>query len=186
MADGSAHVGMNAETDEALVARARDGDARAFRALAARHYDAIRRFAWRRCGDAAEADDVAQEALIRIARGLGRFEGRSAFSTWAFGIVLNVVRDRRRADARREAVLREAGAFPPARFDEDPEERTSALWSAVDGLPDPQREAVLLVHIEGLSHREAAAALGCAEATVSWRLFTARRRLRAMLSRSEP
>lgn len=177
---------MTGEGDEALVARARGGDVRAFRALAARHYEPIRRFAWRCCGDPTEAEDIAQEALIRIARNLDRFGGRSAFSTWAFGVVLNAARDRRRAETRRSAVIREAAAFAGDHSHEGADDRTDDLWAAVDGLPDPQREAVLLVHVEGLSHREAALALGCAEATVSWRLFAARRRLKATLSRTEP
>lgn len=177
------------EGDDRLVARARSGDRRAFSHLVERHYPAIHRFAWRCCGDAAEADEVAQETLIRIARGLGRFEGRARFSTWCLGIALNCARDIRRAGARRDAVLREAAAMAAleaaATDDAGAEaEAEDALWDAVRALPDGQREAVLLVHVEGLSHREAADALGCAEATVSWRLFAARRRLKSDLART--
>lgn len=185
MADGSAHTGL-AEDDDALVARAKRGDARAFDALAARHYEPIRRFVWRRCGDPTEAEDVAQETLIRIARGLDRFEGRSAFSTWAYGVALNAARDMKRAESRRSAILREAAALATTEADGSTEDdRADELWAAVDALPEPQRDAVLLVHVEGLSHREAAQALDCAETTVSWRLFSARRRLKSLLSRRE-
>lgn len=174
------------ESDEALAGRARRGDRRAFEALVSRHYRALHRFAWRVSGDAAEAEDVAQEALIRIARGLDGFEGRSAFRSWAFGIALNCARDLGREKARRSARIREAAAMAmlevagPA--DEAAEEAEDALWDAVRALPEAQRDAVLLVHVEGLSHAEAAAALGCAEATVSWRLFTARRKLKSELA----
>ncbi|MFC3690959.1 RNA polymerase sigma factor [Chenggangzhangella methanolivorans] len=184
MSDGSEEFGLGALDDAALVDRARRGDARAFEALAARHYEPIRRFAWRRCGDATDAEDVAQETLIRIARSLDRFEGRSAFSTWAFGIALNAARDRGRAEARRGAIEREALALARLDQDEAPgDDMTDELWAAVDALPEPQRDAVLLVHVEGLTHAQAAQALGCAEATVSWRLFSARRRLKSALSR---
>ena len=172
--------------DEALVARAQAGDRRAFETLAARHYPAIRRFAWRCCGDPAEADDVAQEALIRIARGLDGFRGRARFSTWCFGVTLNCARDRLRATSRRTAALKEAAVMATidAAAIESEDAHDDALWRAVRALPDGQREAVLLVHVEGLSHREAGAALGCVEATVSWRLFAARRRLKSLLSRT--
>lgn len=178
---------MSGESDEALVSLAKAGDRRAFARLAERHYDAIRRFAWRRCGDAAEAEDVAQETLIRVARGIGEFAGRSSFRTWALGVALNCARDAVRARERRARVLRDVASAAlvdepaPAADADDPE---AALWSAVRALPEAQRDAVMLVHVEGLSHGEAAAALGCAEATVSWRLFTARRRLKSDLARA--
>lgn len=176
---------MSHETDDDLVALARGGDRRAFSALAARHYAALHRAAWRCCGDAAEAEDAAQEALIRIARAIGSFEGRAAFRSWAIGIAMNCARDILRARERRARMLREAGVAAAAEEAaaavlDDPE---AGLWDEVRALPEGQREAVLLVHVEGLSHREAADALGCAEATVSWRLFAARRRLKLRLSR---
>lgn len=178
---------MSGESDEALVALAKAGDRRAFERLAARHYDAIRRFAWRRCGDAAEAEDVAQETLIRVARGIDGFAGRSTFRTWALGVAVNCARDAVRARERRAKVLKDvaaaalAEAAAQAAEADDPE---LALWAAVRALPEAQRDAVMLVHVEGLSHGEAAEALGCAEATVSWRLFTARRRLKSDLARA--
>lgn len=177
---------MNERSDETLAAEARRGDRRAFEALVSRHYRALHRFAWRFSGDASEAEDVAQEALIRIARGLHGFEERSAFRSWAFGITLNCARDLARAKARRARAIEEAAAMAAveqAANDAAEEEMEGELWSAVRNLPEPQRDAVLLVHVEGLSHAEAAAALGCAEATVSWRLFSARRKLKSELSR---
>ncbi|MGA0530944.1 RNA polymerase sigma factor [Hansschlegelia sp. KR7-227] len=175
---------MADDSDQALVQRAKAGDRRAFAALVDRHYGALHRFAWRCLGDAAEAEDAAQEALIRIARGLDGFEGRSSFTTWATGVALNCARDALRARRRRVASLEdartEAEIEASVRDDAGPEE---ALWEAVRGLPEALREAVLLVHVEGFSHRAAAEALGCAEATVSWRLFSARRKLKSALAR---
>lgn len=177
---------MSERSDEALATAARRGDRRAFEALVSRHYRALHRFAWRFSGDAAEAEDVAQEALIRIAKNLDGFEGRSAFRSWAFGITLNCARDLARAKARRAKVIEQAAAMAlveQAVAGGAEEEMEEGLWTAVRNLPEPQRDAVLLVHVEGLSHAEAAAALGCAEATVSWRLFSARRKLKSELSR---
>lgn len=169
------------ESDETLVEAALEGDARAFARLVDRHYAAIHRTAWRCCGDRTDAEDIAQEVCVRLARSLAGFERRSAFSTWLTGITLNAARDVLRARKRREAGLKAAAtAFaadpwpPPSGPDEE-------LWTAVRALPERQRDAVLLVHAEGLSHAEAARALGCAEATVSWHLFAARRQLKKRL-----
>lgn len=177
---------MSEQTDEALVALAKAGDRRAFASLTERHYGAIHRFAWRVTGDGTEAEDVAQETLIRIARAISGFESRAAFRSWALGIALNCARDAVRARERRSRVLKDVAVAAlvdqsSPREDDDGE---AALWEAVRGLPEPQRDAVMLVHVEGLSHAQAAEALDCAEATVSWRLFTARRRLRSQLSRA--
>ncbi|MDR4306822.1 RNA polymerase sigma factor [Chelatococcus sambhunathii] len=177
---------MNGVSDEALVALAKAGDRRAFEALVSRHYAAIHRFSWRLCGEAAEAEDVAQETLIRVARGISGFEGRSAFRSWAFGVAANCAKDAIRARRRRARTLEAAAVAalvePACAVEHDDGE--AGLWDAVRDLPDGQREAVMLVHVEGLSHGEAARALGCAEATVSWRLFAARRRLKSHLSRA--
>lgn len=174
-----------AEGDDALVARARAGDRRAFASLVARHYPMIHRLAWRCCGDRTEAEDIAQEVCVRVARGLAGFEGRSSFSSWLHGVTLNAARDAGRARARRTATLHGAAvaalidATEPADGGDD-----EALWQAVRALPPRQRDAVMLVHVEGMTHREAAEALGCAETTVSWHLFTARRQLKTMLARA--
>lgn len=179
---------MTQETDDALVARARSGDRAAFETLIERHYGAIHRIAWRHCGDPTDAEDIAQDVCIRMARAIGRFEGRSTFSTWYHGIALNAVRDLMRARGRRTAAMRAAGVAALVGGDEpdDGESRDDALWRAVRSLPERQREAVQLVHVEGLSHRIAAEAIGCAEATVSWHLFAARRKLKALLSTALP
>ncbi len=174
-----------AESDDGLVARARAGDRRAFATLVARHYPMIHRLAWHCCGDRTEAEDIAQEVCLRVARGLAGFEGRSSLPSWLYGITLNAARDAGRARARRTATLQGAAvaaaidAAEPADTGDD-----AALWQAVRELPPRQRDAVMLVHVEGLTHRQAAEALGCAETTVSWHLFTARRQLKTMLARA--
>ena len=173
------------EADDGLVARARAGDRRAFAALVTRHYPMIHRLAWRCCGDRTDAEDIAQEVCVRVARGLAGFEGRSSFPSWLYGITLNAARDAGRARARRTATLR--GAAVAALIDAaEPEQAgdEEALWQAVRGLPPRQRDAVMLVHVEGLTHRQAADALGCAETTVSWHLFAARRQLKTLLARA--
>jgi RNA polymerase sigma-70 factor (ECF subfamily) len=180
-----AATAVPAESDDALVARACAGDKRAFAALVARHYPMIHRLAWRCCGDRTEAEDIAQEVCVRIARALTGFEGRSSFPSWLYGITLNAARDAGRARSRRAVAMQEAAVeaeIEAAAAADDGDDE--ALWQAVRGLPPRQRDAVMLVHVEGLTHREAADALGCAEATVSWHLFAARRQLKTMLARA--
>jgi RNA polymerase sigma-70 factor (ECF subfamily) len=178
---------MSQETDDALVVRAQSGSRAALEALVERHYATIHRIAWRHCGDRTEAEDIAQEACIRIARAVLSFERRSSFATWCHGIVLNVARDALRARGRARALAVAMAMVGPQDADE-PEEGSGAedaLWAAVRALPERQREAVQLVYVEGLSHREAGRLIGCAEATVSWHLFAARRAIKANLGRSE-
>jgi RNA polymerase sigma-70 factor, ECF subfamily len=175
---------MTEETDDELVVRAQSGNRTAIETLVGRHYGAIHRIAWRHCGDRTEAEDIAQEACIRIAKSIVAFERRSSFTTWCHGIVLNVTRDALRARARVKAVaVALAAAGPDEAGEPEATGIEDALWSAVRDLPERQREAVQLVYIEGLSHREAARAIGCAEATVSWHLFAARRAIKANLGR---
>ena len=179
---------MTGESDDALAKRAKAGDPGAFETLLDRHYAAIHRIAWRHCGDPMEAEDIAQDVCIRMARAIRGFEGRAAFTTWYHRIVLNAVQDALRARARRTVMMRSLAMMALADGEEAPrgEDCEDALWSAVRALPARQREAVELVHVEGLSHKEAARAIGCAEATVSWHLFAARRTLKQMLTRAGP
>jgi RNA polymerase sigma-70 factor, ECF subfamily len=178
---------MTGETDDALVIRAQSGSRAALEALVDRHYARIHRVAWRHCGDATEAEDIAQEACIRIAKSIHCFERRASFATWCHGIVLNAARDALRARARIDAVAASLATFGPEQETSEPERGglEEALWAAVRALPERQREAVQLVYVEGMSHRDAAGLLACAEATVSWHLFAARRAIKAFLERIE-
>jgi RNA polymerase sigma-70 factor (ECF subfamily) len=177
---------MEEETDDALVVRAQSGSRAALETLVERHYATIHRIAWRNSGDRTDAEDIAQEACIRIAGSILRFERRSSFATWCHGIVLNVARDALRARARRRAAtIAMAMAGPVEEQNTEEGSLEDALWSAVRALPERQREAVQLVYVEGMSHRDAARLIGCAEPTVSWHLFAARRALKALLERVE-
>jgi RNA polymerase sigma-70 factor (ECF subfamily) len=178
---------MTEETDDALVIRAQSGSRAALEALVDRHYATFHRIAWRHCGDRIEAEDIAQEACIRIARSIMGFERRASFTSWCHGIVLNAARDALRARARVNAVAVAMAMVGPEEASEPDGGGgvEDALWSAVRALPERQREAVQLVYVEGMSHRDAARLIGCAEATVSWHLFAARRAMKALLGKIE-
>lgn len=172
-----------ASLTEALVARARLGDGEAFAALLEQHYDVIFRTAWRWCGDRHDAEDVAQDVCIKLGQAIAGFDGRSAFSSWVYRITLNAVRDRQRAGRRRN---RHAEAYADITPGVQPADQEAAatnrqLWAAVRQLPEKQRDAVLLVYAEELSHAAAADIMGIKEATVSFHVHEARKTLRGLL-----
>jgi RNA polymerase sigma factor (sigma-70 family) len=167
----------------ALVARARGGDRAAFAALIEAHYDFIFRTAWKWSGNRVDAEDVAQEVCVKLATAIDGFDGRSAFSSWVYRITLNAVRDLQRAGARQ---ARRGAEFAEVSADSAPaaQEETVAenqIWAAVRGLPPKQRDAVLLVYAEELSHAAAAAVMGVRESTVSWYVHEARKALKDLL-----
>jgi RNA polymerase sigma-70 factor (ECF subfamily) len=165
--------------DAELAAAAASGDRDAFRVLLERHYDRIHRLAWQFTGSRADADDVAQDVCCVLVEKIGGFRGDAKFTTWLCGIVLNACRDLRRrrrsfgALTERLAVLAGLASGPDGRDLHD------AMWlrSALARLPAAYREALILVAGQGLTHDEAAALLGVAESTISWRLHEVRRML---------
>lgn len=167
----------------ALVVRAQNGDPDAFSELLESHYDRIFRTAWKWCGNRADAEDIAQDVCVKLGAALAGFDGRSAFSSWVYRITLNAVRDLQRAGKRRGKY---ADAYAEVTPDEQPADQEEAatsrqLWTAVRGLPEKQRDAVLLVYAEELSHADAADIMGIREATVSWHVHEARKTLRGLL-----
>lgn len=177
-----AEVGEKAAVG-ALIARARAGDRIAFGTLVEDHYELIYRTAYKWAGSKTDAEDVAQEVCVKLATALAGFDGRSAFSTWLYRITLNAVRDLQRARGRRGRQVMALTHVSPEDHPPDQEEAAtlSQLWRAVRGLPEKQRDAVLLVYAEDLNHAAAAAIMGCKEATVSWHIFEAKRALKGLL-----
>ena len=169
--------------DTVLIAHAKAGDRGAFAELVARHYVFIFRVAFKWCGRRADAEDIAQEVCARLGRSIRSFAGQGAFTTWLYALTLNVARDQGRR-AMRESRKAEAFGIHAAAFGEalpEPDDRSDALWDAVRKLPDEQREAVLLVYGEELTHGDAAEIMGCAEATVSWHIHEAKKRLKVLM-----
>ncbi|PTE13532.1 RNA polymerase subunit sigma [Fuscovulum blasticum DSM 2131] len=154
-------------TDEALLALYAAGDPVAARTLTLRLAPRVLGFAARLLGgDRAEAEDVTQEALLRLWRAApGWRAGEAKVSTWLYRVVSNLATDRLRARSRhRQGALDDA----PEVADDAPgavaqmieADRQGALARALAALPDRQREAVVLRHLEGLSNPEIGAVLG--------------------------
>lgn len=173
-----------APTDEDLVERAAAGDRGAFGALLERHYDRIYRLAWRWCGSRDRAEDIAQDVAVKLAQSIATFRGEARFSTWLYRLSYTTAVDHARGSQR---IVPLDPSHMLALVDEpasqSPEDAVvgADLWRAVRTLPGQQRDAVLLVYGEDLSHAEAAGIMGCTEKTVSWHLHEARKRLRNIL-----
>jgi len=163
--------------DLVLVERARQGAADAYDDLFRRHRDRVARAAYLLLGDAAEAQDAAQDAFLVGWRDLRRLRDPERFRAWVTGIALNLCRRRRRAAARDPG--RRAHVDPAAAADDgaDAVLLRIEVRRAVDALPRPMREAVVLRFYCGFSEAEMALALGIAVGTVKSRLGRARSRL---------
>ncbi len=185
---------MSQKSDRELVDAARKGDAEAFGVLVRRHQKRIYRLAVHLLRDAAEAEDVTQDTFVRAYGALDRFDGRSEPFTWMYRIAvnlsLNAIRSRKTGrkattpdDPRIEGLLadRKSVEADPARLASD-RETALALAEGIDQLSETLRTTLILVSIDGLSHSEAAAVLGCPEGTVAWRVHEARKKLRAHLA----
>lgn len=170
-------------SDSALIGRAKDGDRGAFGRLVERHYDFVHRVAWRWCGRKADAEDIAQDVCVRLGRAIRDYRGGGAFTTWLYAMTLNAARDHARKSARESAKTEAYGvhALISGEAPEEPDDQAEALWAAVRQLPDKQRDAVLLVYGEGLSHAAAAEAMAISEATVSWHVHEAKKRLKVLM-----
>jgi RNA polymerase sigma-70 factor (ECF subfamily) len=172
-------------SDAELIGRARDGDGQAFGRLVERHYDFVHRVAWRWCGRKADAEDVAQEVCVRLGSAIKTYRGAGAFTTWLYTLTLNAARDMGRKAARETAKTEAYGVQAliggGALQQPEPEDQAEALWEAVRLLPDKQRDAVLLVYGEGLSHSAAADVMAISETTVSWHIHEAKKRLKVLM-----
>ena len=176
------------DIDQALVERAQGGDQRAFDQLVGKYQRKLGRLLSRYIRDAAEIEDVSQEAFIKAYRALPSFRGDSAFYTWLYRIGINtaknyLVSQGRRAPTTTEFDAEEAEGFEDAGQLRDINTPESVLMSkqigetvnsAMESLPDELRTAIVLREIEGLSYEEIAAAMDCPIGTVRSRIFRAR------------
>lgn len=173
------------DTDDALVLRLADGCNGAMATLSDRHLRPVLACAWRILGDRAEAEDVAQDTFVRLLRKAPDWQPDGpALRSWLLRVATNLCLDRRRARARIAPMPDDIERFVDRenpQIDDDLAIR-QAVRRAVEDLPDRQRAALVLVHFQGLSGREAANALGVSAEAVESLLARARRRLRTVLS----
>ena len=179
--------------DDELLRRAAAGDAQAFAELFRRRHPDVFRFALHLTGSAATAEDVVQDVFMIVARDGARYDaGRATVAAWLCGIARNLVRQRLERD-RRLTPVDFADDGEPSAVDNgavDPladllrAERVETLRRAVQALPLPYRETVVLCDLQEMSYGDAAAALGCPVGTVRSRLHRARTMRAARLAAS--
>ena len=174
-----------------LVARSRRGDAQAYEELVHAHQGIAFRIAYLVAGNAADAEEAAQDGFVKAYRALWRFRPGAPFRPWLLQIVANEARNRRRSAGRREALRLRAGADVSGDAAPSPEatllgaERREELLEAINRLSEPGRLAIACRYLLDLSEAETAAALGCRLGTVKSRVARALEQLRADLGEKE-
>jgi RNA polymerase sigma-70 factor, ECF subfamily len=182
------------EQDRRLILRAQTGDTGAFRLLVERHQRRVFAIALGLVRDEQDAREIAQEAFLRVHKGLPEFHGGSSFFTWLYRIVTNLSIDLMRKPSRREAELHFAleaddgeSAILPA-SDADPYDvvrrgqLSLRIQAALEQLPPYHRGVILMREVEGLSYEEMAEAMQVSKGTIMSRLFHARKKLQRALS----
>jgi RNA polymerase sigma-70 factor (ECF subfamily) len=186
---------MDATETAAVLARARQGDGDAFRALVERHSRSAFRLAFRMTGSEQDAEDVVQEAFLRAYKQLGRFESRANFGTWLYRIVANCSVDLMRARQSRHDVSRSErldetfetaeisahGGPGPERLAASAEIQRR-VRHALGALSALERAAFTLRHYEGRSIEEISATLGLGTSAAKHSVFRAVKKLRVALA----
>jgi RNA polymerase sigma-70 factor, ECF subfamily len=175
------------DTDQQLVERVQAGDRSAFDLLVLKYQHRVLKLVGRFVSDAAEAEDVAQEAFIKAYRALASFRGDSAFYTWLYRIAINTAKNAL-VSSRRRPVDFDLDLQDPEQYDRHArlkdadtpegvlltEEIRQVVEHAMEQLPEDLRTAIVLRELEGLSYEEIAEAMDCPVGTVRSRIFRAR------------
>jgi RNA polymerase sigma-70 factor (ECF subfamily) len=176
---------LAANGDDALMARVASRDGEAFRLLVSCHADRPHRIAWRMLGDATEAEDVAQEAMMRLWEHAGRWQaGGPGVSAWLARVATNLCLDRlrKRRFASDEDVPERADEAPLADEAMATQEQRARTMAAVTALPDRQRAAIILTYYEEQSNALAADMLDMNIKAFESLLLRARTALRSSLA----
>ncbi|MCB9990771.1 MAG: RNA polymerase sigma factor [Rhodospirillales bacterium] len=161
--------------DQALIKKAVNGDKNAFEALLQEIYDPMFKMAFKYCGNRQDAEDITQDACVKLARHIGSFRFKSAFSSWVFRMVINCANDFYRA--RKPETALENKHLCAAKADAETNTYAGEILAQVRTLPENEKTALLLVLSEGFTHAEAADIMDCKESTVSWYIHEARKKL---------
>ena len=176
------------ESDLVLVKRVQRGDKTAFDLLVRKYQHKVVKLVLRYVRNPAEAEDIAQEAFIKAYRALPQFRGDSAFYTWMYRIAINTAKNSL-ASRDRSPIAYDLDLNDPEESHsvqtklQDPdtpegmaltEEIRGIVNSAIEGLPEELKTAIVLRELDGLSYEEIAAAMECPVGTVRSRIFRAR------------
>lgn len=174
---------MEEPSDEQLMARIADADVVAFERLARRHHGRVQALAFRVTRNRADADEIAQEALLRVWVAAPRWRPTAQFRTWLYRVVVNLCLDRQRHApfAPLDAAGDPPDPAPDATVRIADDEAGRAVGAALDALPERQRLALVLTYYEGLSNAEVATVLETSVSSIEALLVRAKRTLRQSL-----
>jgi RNA polymerase sigma-70 factor (ECF subfamily) len=175
------------DSDQQLVERVQAGDKSAFDLLVRKYQHRVLKLVGRFVSDAAEAEDVAQEAFLKAYRALASFRGDSAFYTWLYRIAINTAKNALVSNRRRPVDF-DLDLQDPEQYDRHArlkegdtpegvlltEEIRNVVERAMEQLPEDLRTAIILRELEGMSYEEIAEAMDCPVGTVRSRIFRAR------------
>ena len=183
------------EHDAEIIRRIQAGESEAYRELVVKYQQKVYGVAWGMVQNPEDAREITQDAFIKAFKSLDRFRFDASFYTWLYRITVNLTIDFRRRASKRwadqfddgrmqkdeagEAALPHMEASPGKRLER--KRLADQIQAAIDQLPPDQRTAIILREIEGLSYREIAETMECAEGTVMSRLFYGRKKLQEIL-----
>ena len=192
--DGEHEAARVRAEDRALMARVQGGDEAAFGVMMERWERPVKSVIGRIVLNAGEAEELAQETMVRVWQQRGKFRDGAEVRPWVFSIAVNLARNRLRWWRRRPAVSLEEWSETEEAGEKRREtgiavmeraERTAAVRDAIAALPLDLREAIVLFEYEDLSHAEIAAMVGATSKAVETRIYRAREKLRTVLKRWE-
>ena len=170
-------------SDEELMAQAAEGNMDAFEEVVRRNQQTALNVAYRFLGDSALAEDVAQDAFLKVLAGASRYQPTARFSTYLYNVVWHLCIDiyrRKRPESLEFVPDREHDAPGPAQAALAGEQQ-ALVRAAVQSLPPRQRMAIVLEHFEGLSYEEIARVIDCSPTAVDALLIRAKHGLKEML-----
>jgi RNA polymerase sigma-70 factor (ECF subfamily) len=177
---------MERPTDRTIIDREAI-DRQAIDRLVLEHLPAALRLAMRLTRDPHEAEEVVQEALLRVLKGWKSYRAEAPFSTWMMRVVINAHRDRHRRERREEPATQEAASIAPGPADlAEAAETAERVSGEIDRLPSRQREVAVICLGESRSAREAAELLGMTENNLHATLHAVRKRLATALGLTIP
>lgn len=182
----------NTLDERRLIRKAKAGDQQAFGALLSKHEMRMYNIAYRMMGNSEDAMDMVQEAMIKVYRSLGRFEGSAQLGTWLYRVTTNTCLDELRRRKLRQTVslderMEKGAPSPPDHIFAKPEEaveqmeKNQALRAAIKKLTPEHQAAIVLRDMQGMTYQQAAKIMDCPIGTMKSRVNRARAALREEL-----
>lgn len=174
-------------TDVVLIKKCQSGDTKAFEMLINRHYDTIYRFSYRWCGDQVNAQDITQNACLKLARSIQQFRFESSFTSWLYTLVINCAKDFYKSPSQHNT-REEQHEHLDIKSNTDANAKriyAQQILEHIGELQDDLKDTLILIYGNGLSHSQAAKQLNIKESTVSWRVHEARKLLKQTFSSTE-